>query len=217
MISSVRTLQIPPSIGRKLGEIRAEKTRSRLATWVIGGLAFLLLAMCLAMGVDRMLVLFSPTARAALTLATLGAVSVIQLVWWVAVLRRGRKVTELAAEVDGAIPQLEERWSTVAEIVAAPPAHHQHIHRGMMDRLTREAVMWEPRVDPADVISSRGPVAAAAALGVMLAMLVIAMVVDWSHTSVLLLRFWSPMSNISATRIVSPPATCWLGAMRHSR
>ena len=204
MSNSVQTIQTPRSIAIKLGQIRAEKARSRLAAWGIGGLAVLLLAMGLAMGVDRMLVLFSPAGGAALTLAALGTVAAVQLAWLAAIARRGLKATELAAEVDNAIPRLEERWSTIAEIAAAPPAHHLQIHRGMMNRLAREATSWEPRVRSAQVVSYRGLVAATAALGVMLALLVAAMVVDPRHTSVLLRRFWSPMSNISTTRIVRP-------------
>ena len=200
MISSVKPIRVPAAVSNKLKEVGNEKRKQRLATWLVGGLAVLLSAMCLAMFVDWTLTLFSPVRRCLLTTATLAAVAVLLSAWWIRIIR-GYKPAELASEVDGAIPQLEERWSTVTEIAGSPPEHHIHIHRGIMNRLSSEAEAWEPRVRAEEVLSPRPLVIAWGALCGMILVLFLAFACDWTGTSVLIRRFWMPTANISATRI----------------
>ena len=210
MISSTKPIQIPAPISKKLKEVGNEKTKNRMATWFVGGLALLLFAMCLAMYVDWMLTLFSPMWRSVLTIVTLVAVGALQFGWWISFFRRC-KPADLATEVDSAMPQLEERWSTIAEIAASPPEHHVQIHRGMMDRLSREAMSWEPLVHPDEIMSSRSLVIAWGILCTMLLMLALALTFDWSGTSVLVRRFWLPTANISATRIIEQSGDVLVG------
>ncbi len=204
MISRSSRITIPAPVERKLEEVRVARDRARLATVAVIGLLTLLLAMSLAMLVDWSLTLFDPFWRSLLTgtaLLTVGvSIATAGGVLW----RRGRRLAAVAQDIDRAIPRIEERWWTVAELAAAPLDQQRNVHTGMMSRLSRESAKWETHVSPEEVVSLRGLLHTVLAVCAVVLLLLTAFVVDWQQSSVLVKRFWAPTANISATQLEVP-------------
>ncbi|MBX3439014.1 MAG: hypothetical protein KF861_16100, partial [Planctomycetaceae bacterium] len=204
MISQSPRIRIPESVEDKLKEVRQARDRAHLALWAVVGLLALLLVMSLAMLADWMLVLFDPRWRIALTAAALGSAAVAMLVAARVIWRRGRRLDVIAREVDQAVPRIEERWWTVAELAAAPLDQQRTIHSGMLKRLERESAKWDAYVIPEEIVSLRGTLYAVIAVcGIVLAWLT-ACIIDWQQTKVLAQRFWAPTANISVTQLDAP-------------
>lgn len=193
-----------PSVMReKLQAVRWRQAGLSAVRAVAMAGAVLLLLMIAAMSIDWIVTLFDTRIRIALTALTLaGSLSVL--------LRTGvRPVIEAfgwsraAGNVDEKIPQLEERWKTVASFAESNQQPVNNVARAMLQQVTSEAVAMSSLVRPRDVATSaavRRPlmvfVGAAVALFVFLFS-------NYAQTSILWQRFWSPTANISATQLQS--------------
>lgn len=191
--------RVPLAVADKLEAVRARAWKVRLATALVGGLVVLLAAMGLAMGIDRWATLYSPTWRSMLTLAALGATGVTLVAWILAAWRYVNRVDRVAMDVDRSLPNLEERWSTVAQLTT--PEKTRDVHPAMFRQVAEEANKYSPDVDPLRVVRLNNFTRAAWCLTAVSAILVCAAVMDSHRTSVLFKRFWLPMANISATEI----------------
>jgi hypothetical protein len=201
MATDLRTVEVPNVVVSKLRRVRGRKTRMRLSTAIVGAAAVLFATMLLAMLIDWYVMPVSTLFRSMLTVAALATAGVALARWTVDALFRGRSLAEVASDVDHSLPRIQERWSTITELHAAPREHQDQFHPAMLRQVSREAAQWEPHVEPRDVISAgrlyRGFAAATAAL----VLLFVLMVADWQQTSVLLRRFWAPQSPITFTEI----------------
>ncbi len=204
MITSNSPIRIPTPIEDKLREVRGARDKVRLAQAVVLGLLALFLAMSVAMLVDWTFTLFDPFWRSVLTLSALATAGITLIASVVIGLGRGRKMEDVAAEVDHSVPKIEERWSTIAELATAPLEQQRQIHTGMLNRLSQEATNLEPEVAPDDVVSTRGVMSSVFGLCAMVLLLLVACLIDWQQTSVLVKRFWAPAANISVTQLEVP-------------
>lgn len=195
------TIQIPQTVTRRLAAVERQRRRVLVATVIVRALAVLLIGMLLAMAVDWMLTLFEPASRAALTLGALTVAGLTLLAGCFSVLFSRRTEAQAARDVDIAVPALQERFSTLAELAAAPDVHQRNVHRGMLDRLTREALSLEPHVVPDQVVSRHSLVMVTMLFAGVAIAGMLAFAADHEHTGVLLQRFWAPTQNISLTAI----------------
>ena len=191
--------RVPLAVADKLEAVRARAWKVRLGTALVGGLVVLLAAMGLAMAIDRWATLYSPTWRSLLTLSALAATGFTLVAWIVAAWRYVNRVERVAADVDRSVPNLEERWSTIAELSA--PEKARDVHPAMFRQVDEEANKYSAHVDPLDVVRLNGFTRAAWCLTAVAAILVFAAILDSHRTAVLFKRFWLPMANISATEI----------------
>ncbi len=204
MIQSNTPITIPDRVEDKLREVRGTRDRTRLIHAVVLGLLALFLAMAMAMFIDWAFTLFDTFWRSMLTLAALATAGGTLMATAVAGYYRRRELADVATDVDRSVPVIEERWSTVAELAAAPLDQQRRIHTGMLNRLSEEATRLEPSVVPQEVVQKRGLRYSLTALCGVVLLLLVAFVIDWQQTSVLVQRFWAPTANISATQLTVP-------------
>jgi hypothetical protein len=81
----------------------------------------------------------------------------------------------------------------------------------MYQQVAAEATRWSPHVDPERVVSLSGLIRALLCLTAVTAVLGLAVILDARQTTVLLRRFWSPQSLISATEIKHTPGDTVVG------
>ncbi|MGE3780327.1 MAG: hypothetical protein AB7F89_24270, partial [Pirellulaceae bacterium] len=203
MSVAVQTAAYPVAMDRTLRQIRRRRVLVSLARGVMVAGAVLLLTMLFAMCVDGICMLSGPYSRAALTLSALGAAAVALATAGIRPWLRARRLRQAAGDIDASIPQLEERWTTVAHCVEGNWRSDSLITRAMLRQVTSEAVATTRIVDPARVVPYRAlrrPI-----LGLSVAATVVAAVLawNWPHHRILLLRFWSPWRNLSATQLDS--------------
>ncbi|MFO1002607.1 MAG: hypothetical protein U0936_19940 [Planctomycetaceae bacterium] len=193
-----------PSVMReKLQAVRWRQAGLSAVRAVAMAGAVLLLLMIAAMSIDWIVTLFDTRIRIALTALTLvGSLFVL--------LRTGvRPVIEAfgwsraAGNVDEKIPQLEERWKTVASFAESNQQPVNNVARAMLQQVTSEAVAMSTLVRPGDVATSapvKRPLMVLAGAAIAL---IIFLFSNLAQTSVLWQRFWSPTANISATQLQS--------------
>jgi hypothetical protein len=199
MTNQSHEYRVPLAVTEKLELVRARAWKVRLATAIVGGLVVLLGAMGVSMAIDRWATLYSPTWRSMLTLSALSATGVTLMMWIVAAWRYVNRVDRVAADVDRSMPDLEERWSTLAQLNT--PEKTRDVHPAMYRQVAEEANTSSPRIDPPTVVRLTGFTRAAWCLTAVAAILVGAAIMDSHRTAVLFKRFWLPMANISATEI----------------
>lgn len=112
----------------------------------------LLIAMIMAMVVDWAVTLIDVRVRVLLTLSCLLLASAI--LWWTEWrrIRRALGWTTAAVQVDYRIPQMEERWRTVASLAEAGDELSDSLARAMLSRVKGEAVVMSRLVRPDRVI-----------------------------------------------------------------
>lgn len=193
-----------PSVMReKLQAVRWRQAGLSAIRAIAMSCSVLILLMIAAMSLDWIVTLFDARVRIALTGLTLvGSLFVL--------LRTGvRPVTEAfgwsraAGKVDERIPQMEERWKTVASFAQSQQQPANTVARAMLQQVTSEAVAMSTLVRPRDVAKSatiRQPLMLLTGASVAL---VVFLLSNYVQTSILLLRFWSPTANISATQLQS--------------
>lgn len=199
---------LPVAIEKTLRSIRLRQLSFGLLGALALALSVMIVAMILAMIVDWSFVLFSPAARMTLTVATLGLSIGALTAAGVPVIFRALGWARAARDVDQGVPQLEERWTTVTSMAMAAERPRSAAAEAMLAQVTSEAVAMRRLVRPALVASPlrmRFAVLGLLASGVLLAGF---LAVDWSQTSVLLRRFWSPTADITATQL-----TCLTGSV----
>jgi hypothetical protein len=199
MSNQTQDYRVPLGVAEKLEQVRQRAWKVRLATALVGGLVVLLAAMGLSMAIDRWATLYSPMWRTMLTMSALVATGLTLCVWVVAAWRYVNRTERVAADVDRSVPDLEERWSTLAQLNT--PERTRDIHPAMYRQVAEEANNYTSKVDPHAVVRLTGFTRAAWCLTAVGAVLLIAAVMDFHRTGVLFKRFWLPMANISATEI----------------
>jgi hypothetical protein len=202
---------VPGSIVRKLHLVRSWKRWVQLGTAVLLALVVLLSAMGVAMLVDWLATLYDSRWRFVLTNAALVAAAVTGLGWLLLAWRRGLTWSRVAGDVDREFPELEERWTTMTRLAPETAADAKLVHPAMFRRVASEAVRWEPHVDPQEIVSLSPLVRMMLCLTAITVVLGIAVLLDARQTLVLVRRFWSPGSSISATELVNVPGSTVIG------
>jgi hypothetical protein len=193
-----------PSVMReKLQAVRWRQAGLSAVRAVAMGGAVLLLLMIAAMSIDWIVTLFDTRIRIALTLLTLAGSLFVLLRTGVRPVIEAFGWSRAAGNVDEKIPQLEERWKTVASFAESNQPPVNSVARAMLQQVTSEAVAMSTLVRPRDVATSapvRRPLMVLAGAGVALMIFLFS---NYAQTSVLWQRFWSPAANISATQLQS--------------
>ena len=201
MSQDIKPTLLPASMDDKLRSIRRRQTTLILARAFAVGASVLIGTMLLAMVVDWWLTLFSTSVRTVLTVASLGAMVVACLAAGVRPLMAVLGWKHAAASADDEVPELEERWSTVASFAESAHRPATDEGRAMLEQVTSEAVALARLVKPQRVARPRSLKPAALALAACLVVLSGFLALDWPRTSVLLRRFWSPTAQITATKL----------------
>lgn len=202
---------VPGAIARKLRLLRTRKLWVHVLNAGLLAFAVLLAAMCVAMLVDYLATLYDSRWRYVLTNMSLVAAALTCLGWQLVVWRTGLPWARVAGDVDREFPELEERWTTMTRLEPAAVADPNVVHPAMFRRVAAEAVRWEPHVDPQDIVTFSPIVRTMLGITAITLMLAVAVVLDARQTFVLLRRFWSPGSLISATELVNVPGNTVVG------
>jgi len=192
-------LVVPPAVMQKLESVRGRTLWVKVGTALVVAIGVLLAGMGLAMLVDWLAALQDSSWRMVLTGSTI-AVAAATLGVLVRIARRqSKQLDRVAAQVDQEIPELEERWATVAELSRA--AHANNIHPAMFRQVAHEANQWSPKIEVQQVVPLDRMIRALLCLAAVTAILGVAVLFDSQRASVLLQRFWSPSASISATTV----------------
>ncbi len=190
-------LVIPGAVLEKLDSVRSRTFRVSLGTAIVAALGVLLAGMGLAMLIDWLATLYDSSWRTILTYSALAATGTTFFILIAIAWRHSRRLGRVAAQVDREVPQLEERWSTVAQL--SETDHPNDVHPAMYRQVAREANQWSPRIEVQQVVPLDRLIWALLCLTAITAVLGFAVIFDSHRTTVLLRRFWSPSSTISAT------------------
>lgn len=203
---SAAQISVPPAVSRKLSAVRG---RRRLLTFVAGtALAAavfcgLLLA---ALLLDWLTTPFDSAPRVLLTaIVLLGGAAAFLMGGLRPALRRS-PLPKVAGLVDDAVPQLEERWTTIADLAQSNDPPKMRGSSAMLGQVAREAERMHELVQPQQIVSTRSVRRSLWALGGALALLGVVWLIDREQTAVLWQRFWSPTQAITLTQVTSPTA-----------
>ncbi|MCA9056937.1 MAG: hypothetical protein KDA85_00500, partial [Planctomycetaceae bacterium] len=203
MASITASQMLPSAMKDKLQSIRRRLVTLAVLRALAAALTVLLLAMIVAMTIDWWFTLFNTGIRVTLTVSTVLAAIGTLLATGFRPLQEALRTAKAATSADDAVPQLEERWTTVASFSASQHQPTDTVTRAMLQQVTSEAIALGQLVKPAAVAQPR-------ALRPMLSLLGIAIIAftgfllsDRPLTSVLLRRFLSPTQNITATQLAS--------------
>ncbi|MCA9084359.1 MAG: hypothetical protein KDA81_09905, partial [Planctomycetaceae bacterium] len=197
---------LPSAIEAKLRSIRWRQIMLALVRAVVASATVLCAAMLVAMIIDWWFVLFSTTIRTILTTVSLTAAGVTLLVVGRSPLLKALRIRAVAEAADRTVPQLEERWLTVASFANTADRQLPAVTAAMLRQVTHEASAMERLVKPAQVASPasvRRPLLSFAAVSLVL---IAFLMLNWPITSVLLRRFWSPAVDITATQLTGDAA-----------
>jgi hypothetical protein len=197
---------LPEGLSRKLRAIRRRALGLALARAAILAAAALLGCMAVAMIIDWFFAWLHPFPRYAALFVTLTFVLVLVLIHR----PRRRTIIGTAREVDEAVPQLEERWSTVTELSQTKDSPEVRGSETMIKRVASEADVAANAITPETLVSSQPVIHAARWLSAAVAALVIFFVINFTEANLLLQRFWMPDKNISLTQITASPANTWV-------
>ncbi len=195
--------QVPQSVLGKLRAVRRAERRVQLITGTLKIIAFLLGLLALAMMIDALFVLFAPAARWGVTATTFVLAAVSLLIWGIFPLLKRLQLRALARSVDAAVPDLQERWSTVTGLTQSKDAAVMLGSPELIAQVCEEAEDLAPRVEAQKVVSRRHLKKALVAFGVMCALGAILFLADSQRAMVLLQRFLAPGSNISLAKITA--------------
>ncbi len=191
-----------PSVMRdRLSAVRTRRTAFATVRALAIALTVLLVAMLASMLIDWGVTLFDVRYRVLLSSSTLllGLVTLLLTGW--GPIRRALGWTTAAEQVDQRVPQLEERWLTVASLAETGHDPKDPATQAMLARVTSEAVAMSRLVRPERVVSGQLLKRPLLGLGAALLTLGIFFASHWGQTSILWQRFWSPTLNISATQM----------------
>ncbi len=192
---------LPGVMRDRLRAVRSRRTVFAAVRALAIGLTVLLVALLVSMLIDWGVTLFDVRFRVLLTTSTLlcGLVALIGTGW--RPIREALGWTTAAEQVDQRVPQMEERWLTVASIAGKGSEPHDPATQAMLARVTNEAVAMSGLVRPERVVSGKFLRRPMICCGASLCALGVFFVCHWGQTSILWQRFWSPTLNISATHI----------------
>ncbi|MDA0812937.1 MAG: hypothetical protein O3C21_11195, partial [Verrucomicrobia bacterium] len=195
---------MPESVQSKLAAVRRRERGISIFSGLIKAGIGLLVLVVLAMMVDARFIIFSPAVRWAIAIGTLVLVLAGCCFWLIRPLLQRRQLEAVARTVDSAVPQLEERWSTVASIGSRADALGAG-SPSLVRQVMMEAEGYVPQVEAKQVVSRQSVRLPGIILGVMLGVLALWFAMDSERVGVLLRRLLFPGAQISLTQISASP------------
>lgn len=195
--------RFPASIESKLRSVRLR--HAAMAAWraLAAGFAALMALMLVAMAVDWMMPFLESSVRVTMTSAALAAAAGLLLWWAVGPVKRALGWDQAADAVDDDVPQLQQRWSTVASLSQRDSASQTPVEQAMARQVTSEAIAMERVVKPAHVAPPVSPKRSMLAVVAGVFTVVGLYAISPGQVSVLLQRFWSPHSTVTSTQVSS--------------
>ena len=191
-----------PSVMRdKLRSVRWRQAGVSTLRAAAIGISVLLVTMTAAMLIDWCFTIFDSRVRILLTSTSLGLSLFSLAVTGIRPVIAAFGWTRAAGNVDERIPQMEERWRTVASFAESNHQLTNAVSKAMLAQVTSEAVAMSTLVKPQQIVQAVSLQRPAMGLGLASLALAGFMVTHWQQTSILWQRFWSPMLNISATQL----------------
>lgn len=203
MSVATRDAVYPAVMQHKLRRIRRRQCALAAVRALLLATAALLAAMLAAMFVDARFTLFETSVRFALTASALTIAFAVLAIAAVRPLFAALTLRGAADRADESVPQLEERWTTVAQFAEQRPRPQTALERAMLRQVTREAVALGRLVEPNRIARPRVLRSAILLASACAAAFVAFLAADWRQNYVLLQRFWAPLSEISATQVKS--------------
>lgn len=203
MSASISNPRLPSAIHRKLHAVRLRNATLTVVAAVALGGCLLITLMIVSMAVDWLFPFSGDFLRVFLVAFTGLAAVGGAIGFGLKPLRSALGWNDAAGAVDRAIPQLQERWSTVASLASHRNWTKTPLQRAMADQVISEAIAMETVVQLSRItppIAVRPPLLALATSGLVLAALFAAAP---EHLSVLLKRFWNPTCTVTATTLIS--------------
>lgn len=193
---------IPAAIKEKLHSIRIRASVVATLRAIAVAVTVLLIAMVLVMAADWWFMFLSTSVRASLTGGTLLATAVALLLFSIRPISQALGWSFAANKVDQEIPQMQERWTTVASF-GANKQPESKAEQAMLQQVKSEAVAMGKLVKPQEIVRPASLNSPAVLLGSSIAMFALFMVSNWGQTRVLLQRFLHPTQHITATQLAS--------------
>ncbi|MCA8997967.1 MAG: hypothetical protein KDA80_13305 [Planctomycetaceae bacterium] len=194
---------LPSAMEAKLRAIRFRLGAIAVLRAVAVAVAVLLVAMVVSMAIDWGFSLFSPAVRMTLTIGTIVMTVATLLALAVPALSQVWGWLRPAEDADQHVPELEERWTTVASFAQSNHRPTSPTSQAMLEQVTSEAVAMGRLVQPGQVVEPKKLRPAGMALGGAALLFGAFLALNWGQTSVLLKRFWSPTADITATQLES--------------
>lgn len=203
MSQTIEQNTLPAVMQNKLQSVRWRRAGLVLSRAIAIAVVVLICGMVLAMAADWWFTLHNTTIRTVMTATCLTFVCAALVFTCTKPLIAAFRWKIAAKNVDNQIPQLEERWTTVANFATSAHQPDSVTSKAMLHQVTSEAVAMESLVKPSKVVRPTSLKSAAMALGAATLLLALFMASHWGQTSILLKRFWSPTTNITATQLIS--------------
>lgn len=207
MKSSLSFNDLPPTIGRKLRQSANRIRRILFLRGLVVSIAVGLVALLTIMGIDAAVVIYSSLLRWCFTLS--GAGCVLLTAWLLIIKPLSKRWTpaQLAVFIESRHPELEERISTVVELLSIPEARERGSQQ-LIEVLKEAAELDVKSISPKDEFTGRTIWRKLAfAVGAFLVMAVLIAV--WPrHVGRLLIRAVLPsaeVSNVYADNITVSP------------
>ncbi len=194
---------LPSAIEEKLSQISRRQSAICILRSMAIATSVLIASMIVAMLLDWQLSLFDTLVRTMLTVTALVLASGALLAMAIPPLRSALTQARAATDADAEVPQLEERWQTVVTMSGKGQRSSSPAAMSMLQQVTSEAVAMGQIVQPGRVAHPQALFRSMKSLAGCAFVLAGFLALDWQSTSVLLRRFWSPMSDISATQLRS--------------
>lgn len=194
---------LPSAMEQKLRQIRWRQTLLSILRAVAIAVSVLMVAMVVAMAFDWSVTLFSTSVRTSLTLGAIALAIGALVSLGLPPLLAAMRITHAASNADEQVPQLEERWTTVTSFAKSEHQPTSRTGQAMLQQVTSEAVAMGSLVRPTQVARPMAIRPAAIMLGACGLVLAAFLAINWPQTSVLMQRFWSPTTNITATQLTS--------------
>lgn len=203
MANTYQPAGVPSAMHRKLRAIRFRNTLFVLLRAFAISASVLIAAMVIAMILDWGFVLFSTGTRVLLTSLCIGLAFTALLATAVPALGKVLRETQPAMDADRVVPELEERWTTVTGFAASKHKPTSPAAKAMLQQVTSEAIALAVLVQPQRVVRPQVLRPSAYMLCGTALLLAAFLAVDWPQTRLLLVRFWAPTANITATQLES--------------
>ena len=194
---------LPSAMEQKLRQIRWRQSLLASVRAFAIAASVLIVAMVMAMTLDWSFTLFSTGVRTSMTIGAVALAVAVLIVVGVPPLLAALRISHAASNADDQVPQLEERWTTVTSFANSEHQPTSKTGKAMLQQVTSEAVAMGRLVRPTQVARPTAIRPAVVMLGACGLVLAAFLAINWAQTSVLMQRFWSPATSITATQLTS--------------
>ena len=192
---------IPSEVAQRLEDVRQRDLKIRWLQGLARGFALALALLLAAMLLDLLVGWLSPWARWMMTLGSLGVAAIGFSIWLAIPLIRRPSAIDIAQTIDQATPNLEERWSTVAELSNNRDPENIRGSDSLINAVKEEARSLNFHVNAEKIIPDAPLRLASKWLGAVCAVFLVFVAWDIAQAKILLTRFLLPSADASLTKI----------------